>query len=308
MPAKTKTTMPHQHKHHHGNDHDHSSGNIKVAFFLNLGFTIVEIIGGLMTNSVAILSDAIHDLGDSLSLGLAWYLQNISKKTRTKRFTYGYKRFSLLGAILTSLVLVVGAVIIWYEAIPRLTNPEPANSLGMIGLAILGIFVNGLAVLRTRKGESLNEQVVSWHLLEDVLGWLAVLIGAIIMYFFEVPIIDPILSIGITVFILYNVVKRLIQAGKIILQAAPEQIDVDAIKAKLERIEAVEDIHHTHVWSLDGNYHIVTVHVKMDGTTRLEELAPIKKEIRHQLHDIGIEHVTIEFESLEDTCEEEKEF
>lgn len=298
----------HQYGHDHDHVHDHSSGNIKIAFFLNLGFTILEIVGGILTNSVAILSDAIHDLGDSLSLGLAWYLQNLSKKERTKQFTYGYKRFSLLGAIITSIVLVIGAVIIMYEAIPRLSNPEPANSLGMIGLAILGVLINGVAVLRTRKGSSLNEQVVSWHLLEDVLGWLAVLIGAVIMYFFEVPIIDPILSIAITAFVLFNVVKRLIKAGKIILQAAPEQVDIDAIKEKLESIETVNDIHHTHLWSLDGNYHIVTVHAKMDGQTRLSELAPIKKKIRDELHELGIEHVTIEFESQAEDCTEQVGF
>lgn len=300
--------MSQQHHHDHSHSHDHDSGNIKVAFFLNLGFTIIEIIGGILTNSVAILSDAIHDLGDSLSLGLAWYLQNLSKKQRTKQFTYGYKRFSLLGAIITSMVLVVGAIIILYEAIPRLSNPEPANSLGMMGLAVLGVVINGAAVLRTRHGDSLNEQVVSWHLLEDVLGWIAVLIGAVIMYFFDIPIIDPILSIGITIFVLYNVVRRLIKAGKIILQAAPEQIDVDVIKAKLENIDSVEDIHHTHLWSLDGNYHIITVHAKMDGKTRLEDLAPIKKEIRHQLHELGIEHTTIEFEAKTEDCTEQVDF
>ncbi|PHN07665.1 cation diffusion facilitator family transporter [Flavilitoribacter nigricans] len=296
------------HSHQHDHVHDHSSGNIRVAFFLNLGFTIIEIIGGILTNSVAILSDAIHDLGDSLSLGLAWYLQNLSHKGRTKRFTYGFKRFSLLGAIITSMVLIVGSVIILYEAIPRLSHPEPANSLGMIGLAVLGVLINGAAVLRTRSGASINEQVVSWHLLEDVLGWVAVLLGALVMYFFDLPIIDPILSIAITLFVLYNVVLRLIKAGHIILQAAPEQVDIDAVKEKLKGIGAVENIHHTHLWSLDGNYHIVTVHAGMDGQTRLQELAPIKKKIRQELHDIGIEHVTIEFESLSENCKAQVDF
>lgn len=293
--------MSHTHHHHHG---DESNTNLKVAFFLNFGFTILEIIGGMLTNSLAILSDAIHDLGDSLSLGLAWYLQNLSKKESTPTFTYGYKRFSLLGAITTSVVLVVGSVIILYEAIPRLANPETPNTTGMIGLAVLGVIVNGLAAWRTRRGTSLNEQVVSWHLLEDVLGWLAVLIGATVMYFFDVPIIDPILSIAITTFVLFNVVKRLIRAGKIILQAAPAEIDIDDIKARLEAIDEVHDVHHTHLWSLDGEYNIVTVHVKTSGDTRVENLKPIKERIRHTLHDAKVEHVTIEFEALDEECTE----
>lgn len=300
--------MAHQHQHDHHQHHDHTVGNIKTAFFLNFGFTIIEIIGGIFTNSVAILSDAIHDTGDSLSLALAWYLQHLSKKGRTKQFTYGYKRFSLLGAIITSLVLVVGAVVILYETIPRLTNPEPTNISGMIWLAVLGVTVNGAAVLRTRHGTSLNEQVVSWHLLEDVLGWLAVLLGAVIMYFFDLPIIDPLLSLGITAFVLFNVVRRLIQAARIILQAAPDQIDLDEVKARLEAIESVEDAHHTHLWSLDGNYHVVTVHIMTAGDTRISDLSPIKKEIRHQLHDLGVEHVTIEFESTEESCKESIDF
>jgi len=193
----------HHHRHHPAGD----TGNLKTAFFLNFAFTIIEIIGGILTNSVAILSDAIHDFGDSLSLGLAWYLQKLSKKGRNSTFTYGYKRFSLLGAIITSLVLVIGSVIILYEAIPRLFQPEPAHVPGMIGMAILGVIVNGAAVWRTRSGQSMNEQVVSWHLLEDVLGWMAVLLGAVLMYFFDAPIIDPLLSIGITLFILYNVAR-----------------------------------------------------------------------------------------------------
>lgn len=296
--------MEHHH-HHHNHDHAHhysSTSELRTAFFLNLGFTIIEIFGGFWTNSVAILSDAIHDFGDSLSLGLAWYLQKLSKKGRTKTFTYGYKRFSLLGAIVTSLVLVVGSVIILYEAIPRLFHPEESDSPGMIGLAVVGILVNGFAMFRTRKGTSLNEQVVSWHLLEDVLGWIAVLIGALVMYFFDAPIIDPILSVGITVFILFNVVKRLIHAGRIILQAAPKEVDSDAIKAKLEQVADVQEVHHTHLWSMDGEYNIVTIHVKTDGDMPVKSLKPIKERIRHTLQHMDVEHVTIEFEAVEEDC------
>lgn len=268
-----------------------------MAFFLNLAFTVIEVVGGIFTNSVAILSDAIHDLGDSLSIGLAWYLQRLSRHGRTPTFTYGYKRFGLLGAILTSVVLVAGSVIIIFEAVPRLFDPPDANAPGMIGLAVLGVVVNGLAVLRTRRGTSLNEQVVSLHLLEDVLGWAVVLVGALAIYLFDLPIIDPLLSLGITLFILYNVMRRLQRAGRIILQAAPETIKTDDIKRTLREIAGIGDVYHTHLWSLDGEYNIVTVHIQVPEDTAVKDLQPLKDDIRRRLAGLDIEHVTIEFEA-----------
>jgi len=198
--------------------HNHDVKNIKTAFLLNLGFTIFELIGGLFVNSVAILSDAIHDLGDSLSLGLSWYFQNLSHKGRTKTFSYGYKRFSVLSAIINSIVLLVGSIFILYETIPRLITPVQPNATGMLALSIIGIIVNGAAVLKTCKGKTANERAVSLHMMEDVLGWIAVFIGSVIMYFVHLPILDPILSILITGFILFNAFKNLGFSLKIILQ------------------------------------------------------------------------------------------
>lgn len=287
------------HHHHHGHEHhDHSdTKNLATAFFLNLIFTIIEIIGGLWTNSVAILADAIHDLGDSLSLGLAWYLQNVSKKDPSSSFTYGYRRFSLLGAILTALILIIGGLIVIYESVPRLIQMEETNAGGMIGLAILGILVNGLAVWRTRSGKSMNEQMVSWHLLEDVLGWVAVLIGALIMFFFDAPFIDPILSIGITLWVMYNVVHQLIKAVKIVLQAAPDDIDQVEIRTALLDLRGVDAVHHLHLWSLDGLKVIMSVHVQTSMRGDLTSLQSLKADIRARLHSFGIDHVTIEMEA-----------
>ena len=287
------------HHHHHGHEHhDHSdTKNLATAFFLNLIFTIIEIIGGLWTNSVAILADAIHDLGDSLSLGLAWYLQNVSKKDPSSSFTYGYRRFSLLGAILTALILIIGGLIVIYESVPRLIHMEETNAGGMIGLAILGILVNGLAVWRTRSGKSMNEQMVSWHLLEDVLGWVAVLIGALIMFFFDAPFIDPILSIGITLWVMYNVVHQLIKAVKIVLQAAPDEIDQVEIRTALLDLRGVDAVHHLHLWSLDGLKVIMSVHVQTSMRGDLASLQSLKADIRARLHSFGIDHVTIEMEA-----------
>ena len=248
------------HTHHH--DHQHGDvKNIKTAFFLNLSFTIIEFVGGILTNSVAILSDAVHDLGDSISLGLAWYFQKVAKKPRTKEFTYGYKRFSLLGAVINSVILLVGSVLIMVHAIPRLFNPQQPNVEGMLLLAVLGVVVNGLAVLRLRKGSSINEKVVSLHLLEDVLGWLAVLVGAGIMYFVDAPFIDPLLSIAIALYILFNVYRNIRQSLHIILQGSPLEIDLSEVKQSILSIDGVGGVHDLHAWSVDGEYNVLTAHV-----------------------------------------------
>ena len=289
--------------HNHDHSHHHSEGNVKVAFFLNLSFTIIEIIGGLYTNSLAILSDALHDLGDSFSLGLSWYFQKLSKKGRTKTFSYGYKRFSLLGAIINSIVLVAGSIFILTRAIPELFNPGETNVEGMLYLAILGILVNGAAVFKLRKGESLNEKVVSLHLLEDVLGWVAVLIGSIIMMYTDAPFIDPLLSVLISVFVLYNVYKNLKKSLLVILQGIPEDVSLEDIKEKLKDISEITDIHDNHVWSMDGEYNILTIHLQLDKDYKLSEQAKLKEKVRTQLKDESINHITLEFEGQDENCE-----
>ncbi|MFH6983319.1 cation diffusion facilitator family transporter [Marinoscillum luteum] len=289
--------------HNHDHSHNHSEGNVKVAFFLNLSFTIIEVIGGLYTNSLAILSDALHDLGDSLSLGLSWYFQKLSKKGRTKKFSYGYKRFSLLGAIINSIVLVAGSIFILTKAIPELFNPGETNVQGMLYLAILGIVVNGAAVLKLRKGESLNEKVVSLHLLEDVLGWVAVLIGSIIMMYTDAPFIDPLLSVLISLFVLYNVYKNLRKSMLVILQGIPEEVSLEDIKVKLKDISEITDVHDNHVWSMDGEYNILTIHLQLDQDYKLSEQAKLKEKVRSQLKDESIDHITIEFEGQDENCE-----
>ncbi|MEM9297189.1 MAG: cation diffusion facilitator family transporter [Bacteroidota bacterium] len=291
--------MGHNHDHTH---HHHGEGNIKVAFFLNLSFTIIEIIGGLYTNSLAILSDALHDLGDSLSLGLSWYFQKLSKKGRTRTFSYGYKRFSLLGAVINSIVLVVGSIFILTKAIPELFNPEETNVQGMFYLSILGIVVNGAAVFKLRKGESLNEKVVSLHLLEDVLGWVAVLVGSIIMMFTDAPFIDPLLSVLISLFVLYNVYKNLRKSMLVILQGIPEDISIDHIHQKLKDMPEVTDIHDCHAWSMDGQYNILTIHLQLDKDYRLSEQAQLKETVRSKLKDESINHITVEFEGKDEDC------
>jgi len=280
--------------------------NIKTAFFLNFGFTIFEILGGIFTNSIAIVSDAVHDLGDSLSLALAWYFQKKSKKSSDKSYSYGYKRFSLLGAIFNSIILLVGSFIILYTAIPRLIHPEQPYVKGMFFFAIVGILVNGSALLQLKKGDSLNEKVVSLHMLEDVLGWAAILIGTIIMYFWKVPIVDAILSIIIAVFILYNVLKNLRKSLHIILQGIPYEVDSEVINQYLLSQEEVESVHDLHIWSIDGTYNILTVHIVLKQSTPMSKIALLKKKYRSGLTSLGIEHATIEFETSEEHCSMEQ--
>ena len=236
-------------------------------------------------------------------MGLSWYFQKLSKKGRTKKFSYGYKRFSLLGAIINSIVLVAGSIFILTKAIPELFNPGETNVQGMLYLAILGIVVNGAAVLKLRKGESLNEKVVSLHLLEDVLGWVAVLIGSIIMMYTDAPFIDPLLSVLISLFVLYNVYKNLRKSMLVILQGIPEDVSLEDIKEKLKDISEITDVHDNHVWSMDGEYNILTIHLQLDQDYKLSEQAKLKEKVRSQLKAESINHITIEFEGQDENCE-----
>jgi cobalt-zinc-cadmium efflux system protein len=273
-----------------------------VAFFLNLFFTIIEIAGGFFTNSVAILSDALHDFGDTLSLGLAWYFQNYSQKGRDKKFSYGYKRFSLLGAIINSIVLFIGSIFIISEAIPRLLNPEPILAKEMIWIAILGVIINGAAVVKLKKGTSLNEKAIALHLLEDVLGWVAVLIGSILMYFFGWIWLDSVLSLAIAVFILVNAYKGIAMSLKIVMQGTPSNVSTEKIKEELEKVGGVDSIHDLHVWTMDGEYVVATLHVISSENLRINELQRIRDQVRAVLEREYIDHSTIEIHTKENDC------
>ncbi|WP_294823931.1 cation diffusion facilitator family transporter [uncultured Flavobacterium sp.] len=294
--------MPHDHS-HHGHSHHHSAKNIKVAFFLNLGFTVLEIIGGFFVNSVSILSDALHDLGDSLSLGISWYLQNRSKKEADNKFTFGYSRFSILGALLNSIILLLGSGFVAYEAIKRLIHPEPSDAKGMLLFALIGIAVNGYAAFKLSHGKSLNERVVSWHLIEDVLGWVAVLIASVIMMFTHAPWLDPALSLGITIFIVYNVVKRLRETLVILLQGTPEGIDPEKIKQEILLVPHVASLHHMNIWSLEGEHHVFTTHIKLDAIAGFNEMPEAKRKVKEVLKKYPFTHYTIEVEMQDESCE-----
>ncbi|MEZ4869159.1 MAG: cation diffusion facilitator family transporter [Caldilineaceae bacterium] len=279
----------------HAHAHD-ETGSLRLAFFLNFGFTLVEFVGGWWTNSIAIQSDALHDLGDSISLGLAWYLGNVAKREGDEIFSYGYRRFSLLGALITTVILTGGSLYVLSQAIPRLVNPQSSYAPGMVLLAVIGIGVNGFAMLRTRHGASMNVQAVGWHLLEDLLGWVAVLIVSVVLLFAELPILDPLLSLLITCYVLFNVVRNLRKTSALFLQAVPAAVNVAEVERQLLAIEQVNSVHHTHVWSLDGEHHVFSTHLVVDDDVGKAGLIRIKREARALCDPIAREHVTIELE------------
>ena len=287
----------------HSHNHDQHSGqsNIKLAFFMNSGFTILEFFGGLYVNSIAIISDALHDLGDSLSLGLAWYLDSKSKQGADKSFTFGYTRFSLLGALVNSLVLVAGSIFIINEAVGRILEPEHSDAQGMLIFAIIGVLVNGYAAWKVSGGKTLNEKVISWHLLEDVLGWAGVLVVSIILLFKDIHYLDPALSLFITAYILWNVLKRLKDTLYLFLQGTPEGIDIEELQQEFRKLDNVADTRHVHLWSLDGEKHVFTAHIVLKNTDSYQDILNLKKQIRKILEPYRFSHSTIEVELDEET-------
>ena len=274
---------------------DKSLRNIKMAFLLNLLFSIIELFGGLITNSISIITDSIHDFGDALSIGIAMFLEKKSKNKPNKKYTFGYLRFSILGAFITSTILIVGSVFVFVNAIPRLFNPEVVNYNGMIILGVVGIIINLIATVITSKTKNKNEKLVSLHMLEDVLGWVAVLIGAFLIKLFDLYIVDPILSILIALFILVNVIKQYKGIFEIFLEKNVN-IEYDEISNHLLKINGVKGIHHIHLWTLDGINNYVTLHVLIDNSLNLKDLEDIKCKIKNELKEHNVLHSTIEFE------------
>ena len=291
------------HDHHDHHNHQHADlGNIRLAFFLNLFFTILEIFGGLWTNSLAILADAIHDLGDSFALGSAWFLERLSMKKGDVLYSYGYRRFSLLGALISATVLIAGSLFILLHAIPRIFHPQHSYAPGMFLFAVIGIAVNGAAALRLKGSTGINAKMVAWHLLEDVLGWAAVLAVSLILLFRDIPFLDPLLSCLITAYVLFNVLKNLGRTFGVFMQGVPAGTDIEAIEESLRSIEHVMGTHHTHIWSLDGTHHVLTTHVVVDNEVTRDDILKIKGHIRAILDSHDMIHSTVEIEYAGEEC------
>lgn len=273
--------------------------NILVAFLLNLLFSVFEFVGGIFTGSVAIISDAIHDIGDAASIGVSYFLERKSKRQPDEIYTYGYTRYSVVGSVITTLILLIGSVMVIYNAINRIITPVEIHYEGMIVFALVGVCVNFAAAFFTREGDSLNQKAVNLHMLEDILGWVVVLIGAIVMRFTDFAVIDPIMSIGVAVFIFINAFKNLKTAVDLFLEKSPHDITVKEIREHIMEIDGVLGVHHIHVWSMDGQNNYATMHV----VTNVDH-DQIKHAIRNELLEHGIGHVTLELEAESEHCHE----
>lgn len=273
--------------------------NIFIAFVLNLVFSVIEFAGGIFTGSVAIISDAVHDIGDAVSIGISYFLERKSKRLPDEKYTYGYSRYSVIGGLITTLILLFGSAAVICNAVHKIMNPSEIHYNGMIIFAVLGVIINLVAALVTRDGESINQRSVNLHMLEDVLGWGVVLLGAIIMKFTDITVIDPLLSIAVAIFILINAIRNFKDVLELFLEKTPEGICIPELKKHLLEIDGVLDVHHIHVRSMDGYHTYSTMHIVTNGDHK-----EIKEKVRNELSEHGIVHATLELEDENEHCSE----
>ncbi len=278
-----------------------TENTILIAFILNVTFSILEFVGGIFIGSVAILSDAVHDLGDAVSIGISCWLEKISRKPADDRYTYGYARYSVLGSVITTMILLLGSVAVLCNAINRIIHPSEIEYDGMILLAVFGVCVNFVAAFFTREGDSLNQKAVNLHMFEDVLGWGVVLVGAIVMKWTDFTLVDPLMSIGVAVLIIGNAVRHLKDAIDVFLEKTPHDIHVKEIQEHITRIDGVLDVHHIHIWSMDGRNHYATMHIVSNGNFR-----EVKEKVRKEVYEHGIIHVTLETEAEDEQCRDKQ--
>jgi cobalt-zinc-cadmium efflux system protein len=293
------------HHHHHHSTPENAARNIGFAFWLNLLFAAFELAGGIYTQSLAVMSDALHDFGDAISLGVGYVLQRKSATGPSETFSYGLRRLSLLSAFLTGLVISVGAVYIVIEAAISFREPHTPHGFGMMLLSLLGMAVNGMAAWRLGHGHTQNEKMMTWHLIEDILGWAAVFVGSLGILFLGWNWLDPVLALCISLFVLYNVARRLGDTVNLFLQGNPNPPALRQFREDVEKIQDVHETHDVHFWSLDGVRHVLSLHVVLVDTGRA---AAVKEEIRHMSkHLLGDCHLTIEIESQLEHCEDDCE-
>ena len=265
-----------------------------LAFFLNLTYAIVEFIAGGVFGSSAVLADSVHDLGDAIAIGISAFLESISNREEDSHYTLGYKRFSLLGAMVTAVILMTGSVLVILENIAKIFHPQPVNDEGILWLGIIAVSINVLASLVVRKGKTKNESILSLHFLEDTLGWLAVILMAIILRFTDWYILDPLLSLAISFFILSKALPRFWSTLKIFLDAVPEGVDIQKIKTDLAELDHVASINQLNLWTMDGLEKNAIVHVCLK---EMEHMETCKESIRIFLKNCGFQNITIEVDA-----------
>lgn len=276
--------------------------NIKIAFLLNLAFSIVEAIGGILTNSISIISDSLHNLGDSITIGINYIFEKKSKKLPNKEYSYGYLRYTMLGSLIASFILLVGSVIIIYNVVPRLIKPLSVNYDAMIIFSIFGLLINLYATIKIMRSKD-KDKKINTHMIEDTVIWLFILTGSICIKMFGLVIIDPILSLLIAVYILYQVYKYMKNIYNIFMEKVPKNVKIDEIKKDIESNENIDNVHHIHIWSMDGVNNYMTAHIHLNKILNEEEIIKTKNDVKNKLKEDKINHITLEVEYFNEKCD-----
>lgn len=279
--------------------------NIKIAFLLNLAFSIVEAIGGILTNSISIISDSLHNLGDSITIGINYIFEKKSKKLPNKEYSYGYLRYTMLGSLIASFILLVGSVIIIYNVVPRLIKPLSVNYDAMIIFGIFGLLINLYATIKIMRSKD-KDKKINTHMIEDTVIWLFILAGSICIKVFDLVIIDPILSLLIAVYILYQIYKYMKNIYNIFMEKVPKNVKIDEIKKDIEENENIDNVHHIHIWSMDGVNNYMTAHIHLNKVLSEEEIVKIKSDVKNKLKEDKINHITLEVEYFNEKCDSDK--
>jgi cobalt-zinc-cadmium efflux system protein len=286
----------HNHSHHSKND---SSHKLLMATFLNFAITAVEIAGGIMSNSIALLSDALHNFGDGIAVFLAYLANKISTRKPTKEKTFGFKRVEILAALINSSLLFAICVFLFYEAYRRLINPEPIDGALMMVVAFIGLIANVVAMSLMKKdaGQNINIKAAYLHLMGDTLSSVAVLVGGVLIYFFHIYWIDPVITFIVGIYIMKETWLILKQAYLILLQATPQGLDLSLVKQRLELVNEIENVHHIHAWNLDDRQIHFECHVDLKHDYKISETEKIIDQVKTVLKDeFSIAHTTIQFE------------
>ncbi|MGE7767183.1 cation diffusion facilitator family transporter [Peribacillus sp. NPDC096540] len=301
--------MGHQHDHAHdghGHHHHHHSENKKAllaSFLLISTFMVVEVIGGFMTNSLALLSDAGHMLSDAAALGLSYTAIKLGEKKATQTKSYGYKRFEIIAACLNGLTLIVISVFIFFEAIRRFVNPPEVQSLGMLMISIIGLLVNIIAawiLMSGDKDDNLNVRSAFLHVIGDMLGSVGAIAAALLIYFFDWGIADPIASVVVAILIIISGSRVVRDSFHILMEGTPDQVDMKEVKTSLKELPNVSDIHDLHIWTITSGFLTMSCHIVIDENGNHDT---VLAEAQKLLHDqFGIEHSTIQVERQEVGC------
>lgn len=273
--------------------------NLRISIVLNFGITIAEFIGGILSNSLSLLSDALHNLSDAIALLISYMAMLVGEKESTQKNTFGYKRVEILAALLNALVLIVISLYLFYEAYERLLEPEAIEGKTMFIVATIGLLANFFSVYLLHKDSkyNLNIKAAYFHLIGDTLSSIGVIVASVLIYFFELYWIDPLLTFLIGIFILRGTYGILKDTIKILMQASPEHIDISEIKTSLEQHPKVEDIHHIHVWMLSDQQVHFECHADVDQNYSIKESDEIRRDLENTLRNkFKIHHITIQME------------